>query len=289
MNLATLNDFYQKVFQTWGKNLVLNQDWVNKTDLITDEKELKWFVKYFNKVPLSLNYFHQTMQGQLFDLAIKKEQSETHQIVELKELFKLYSVLKSLNDQKLDLKTVTAENLNHIQQWQNLYDELQMHYPAILSESLNQANNQIMAWKERVCILFVQSSEKVAVLDTNFVRKHSKDELIKIAENHQVILPSVVLDELDAQKEKSKKDIQNAKDILCKKESKAQDEWKKVGELTEQIKAVNVELQAVQETIDLVQIEAKPLRAIRQKDEPMSSELKALEQRIGELVKDRKE
>lgn len=146
-----------------------------------------------------------------------------------------------------------------------------------------------MAWKAQVQTLFVQLSEKVAVLDTNFVRKHSKDELIKIAENHQVILPSVVLDELDFQKEKSKKDIQAAENTLREKGSKAQDEWKKVGELTEQIKAVNVELRAVQEAIDLVQTEAKPLRAIRQKDEPMSPELKALEQRIGELVKDRKE
>lgn len=289
MNLSTFHDFYQKISQTWGKNLVLNQDWINKTDLITDEKELKWFVKYFDKTPLLLQYFHQIIQGQLFDLAIKNEQSAVHQIVELKELFKLYSVLKSLNDQKLDLKTVTVENLNCIQQWKNHCNELQQNYPAVLSDSLNQATNQITAWKAQVQTLFVQSSEKVAVLDTNFIRKHSKDELAKIAENHQVILPSVVLDELDYQKEKSKKDIQATETLLSEKVSKSQSEWEKVGELTEQIKAVNVELQAVQEAIDLVQTEAKPLRAIRQKDEPMSPELKTLEQRIGELVKDRKE
>lgn len=289
MNLSTFHDFYQKISQTWGKNLVLNQDWINKTDLITDEKELKWFVKYFDKTPLRLQYFHQTIQGQLFDLAIKNEQSAVHQIVELKELFKLYSVLKSLNNQKLDLKTVTAENLNHIQQWQNVCDELRHTYPAVLSDSLNQATNQITAWKAQVQTLFVQSSEKVAVLDTNFVRKHSKDELAKIAENHQVILPGVVLDELDYQKEKSKKDIRAAETLLSVKESKSQSEWKKVGELTEQIKMVNTKQQMVQSDIDAVQAEAKPLRAIRQKDEPMSPELKALEQRIGELVKDRKE
>lgn len=289
MNFADFDNFCQKITQTWGKKLTLTLDWVNKTDLMTDEKELKVFIKYFDKVPLSLHYFHQTMQGQLFDLAIKNEQSAINQIVELKDLFKLYLILKSLNAQKLDLKTVTAENLNHIQQWQNICDELRQTYPAVWSDGLNQANNQIMAWKAQVQTLFVQSSEKVAVLDTNFVRKHSKDELIKISENHQIILPSVVLDELDYQKEKSKKDIQAAENTLREKESKAQVEWKKVGELTEQIKAVNVELQAVQEVIDLVQTEAKPLRAIRQKDEPMSPELKALEQRMGELVKDRKE
>lgn len=266
MNLSILNDFCQKVFQIWGKNLALNQDWANKTNLMTDEKELKWFAKYFNKVPLSLNYFHQTMQGQLFDLAIKNEQSAINQIVELKDLFKLYLILKSLNAQKLDLKTVTAENLNHIQQWQNICDELRQTYPAVWSDGLNQANNQIMTWKEQVQTLFVQSSEKVAVLDTNFVRKQSKDELIKIAENHQVILPSVVLDELDYQKEKSKKDIQNAKDILCKKESKAQDEWKKVGELTEQIKAVDTELKVVQDELADIQQQLKVLREQEQKD-----------------------
>ena len=158
-----------------------------------------------------------------------------------------------------------------------------------LSDSLNQATNQITAWKAQVQTLFVQSSEKVVVLDTNFIRKHSKDELAKIAETHQVILPSMVLDELDYQKEKSKKDIQAAETLLSEKESKSQSEWKKVGELTEQIKMVNTKQQMVQSDIDAVQAEAKPLRAIRQKDEPISPELKTLEQRIGELVKDCKE
>lgn len=235
MNLSTFHDFYQKISQTWGKNLVLNQDWINKTDLITDEKELKWFVKYFDKTPLVLQYFHQTIQGQLFDLAIKNEQSAVHQILELKELFKLYSVLKSLNDQKLDLKTVTAENLNHIQQWQNVCDELRHTYPAVLSDSLNQATNQITAWKAQVQTLFVQSSEKVAVLDTNFIRKHSKDELAKIAETHQVILPRVVLDELDYQKEKSKKDIQAAQETAQKELDKLNNEGFEIREAVRKI------------------------------------------------------
>ena len=77
--------------------------------------------------------------------------------------------------------------------------------------------------------------------------------------------------------------------MLSEKESKSQSEWKKVGELTEQIKMVNTKQQMVQSDIDAVQAEAKPLRAIRKKDEPMLPELKTLEQRIGELVKDRKE
>lgn len=266
MNFADFDNFCQKITQTWGKKLTLTPDWTSKITLIADEKELKVFVKYFDKVPLSLSYFHQTLQGKVFNLAVNNEKTSLHQITELTSLFKLYSTLKSLNAQKLDLKTVTAENLNHIQQWQNICDELRQTYPAVWSDGLNQANNQIMAWKEQVQTLFVQSSEKVAVLDTNFVRKHSKDELIKIAENHQVILPSVVLDELDYQKEKSKKDIQAAENTLREKESKAQDEWQKVGELTEKIKAVDTELKVVQDELADIQQQLKVLREQEQKD-----------------------
>lgn len=266
MNLATFDDFRQKITQTWNKKLTSTPDWTNKIDLIFDEKELKLFVKYFDKVPLSLSYFHQTLQGKIFNLATKNEQTSLHQIVELKPLFKLYFDLKTLNAQSLDLKTISTKTLNDIQQWQNLYDELRINYPAILSDSLNQANDKIMAWKERIGTLFVQSSDKIVVLDTNFVRKHSKDELANIAQNHRVILPTVVLSELDYQKEKSKKDIQNAENVVREKESKAQAEWQKVGGFTEQIKAVNTELQAVQDELADIQQQLKVLREQEQKN-----------------------
>lgn len=288
MSLDQLDDFYQKISQTWKKNLILDQDWANKTDLISDEKGLKLFVQYFNQIPLSLQRFETTMQNQLFDLS-ENEQSPVYQIVELVELLKLYSILKPLDSQNLDLKNITADTLNRIQTWQNHYDELRQTYPMVLSDSLEQANNNIMEWKEKVCALFVQSSEKIAVLDTNFVRKHSKDELAGIAQNHRVILPSVVLDELDYQKEKLKRDIQVAENMVNEKTSNVQTEWNKVNELTEQIKLVNAELQKVQDTIDIVQKEAKPLRVNRQKDQPISPELKTLEQKISELVRKRKE
>lgn len=266
MNLATFDDLRQKITQTWNKKLTSTPDWTNKIDLIFDEKELKLFVKYFDKVPLSLSYFHQTLQGKIFNLATKNEQTSLHQIVELKPLFKLYFDLKTLNAQSLDLKTISTKTLNDIQQWQNLYDELRINYPAILSDSLNQANDKIMAWKERIGTLFVQSSDKIVVLDTNFVRKHSKDELANIAQNHRVILPTVVLSELDYQKEKSKKDIQNAENVVREKESKAQAEWQKVGGFTEQIKAVNTELQAVQDELADIQQQLKVLREQEQKN-----------------------
>lgn len=266
MNLATFDDFYQKVTQTWAKKLTLTPDWTNKIALIVDEKDLQVFVKYFDKVPLSLSYFHQTMQGQLFDLAIKNEQSAVHKIAELKILFNLYSALKPLNAQNLDLKTISTKSLNDIQQWQNLYDELKMNYPAVLSDSLNQANAKIMAWKEKTRLLFVQSSVKFAILDTNFVRKHSKDELANIAQNYRVILPSVVLDELDYQKEKSKKDILTAENVLREKEHKAQSQWQEVGKFTEQIKLVNTELQAVQDELADIQQQLRVLREQEQKN-----------------------
>lgn len=260
MNLTHFDEFYQKIKKTWDKKLILNSNWVSKTDLISDEKTLTIFVKYFKETTLLLKNFTTNFQSQLFDLAIKNEKSPACQIVELSDLLKFYPTLKVLKEDKLDLKSINPQTITLVRNMQNMIDDLRLNYPRVFSDSLNNLVAQIEAWQAKISDLFIIKQGKFAVLDTNFIRKNSKETLVEITRNHTTILPSVVLDELDYQKEKSKKDIQAAANTLSEKEEKVQTALYKVGELTDQIKSIDTDFQKVQEELADIQQQLKVLR-----------------------------
>lgn len=258
MNVSEAVEFHKKVSQTWGKKFMPKQ-WLEKISPISNEQQLKEFNQIFHHIPLTLHQFNDEMQSKLFDLAIKNEESPVRKIQELSELFQLYSKLKALNVEKLVLDNIQQDSLNAIQKWQNQCDSLRIDYPQVYSGSLKQISENLIAWREKVTQLFVISLNKVAVLDTNFIRQYA-NQLSEIIQNHRVILPKIVLDELDYQKEKTKQDIQAAEKLVNEKQIQYDVELSKISNLTQQIKSINAGLQDVEDELAQIQQQLKALR-----------------------------
>ncbi len=145
------------------------------------------FIEYFNHASLSLKQITTELQTSLFDLGIKNIKSPIRKIVELVELFDMYDSLKLLDFEHWDLKTISLDALNKIQNWQNACDNLRINYPYVYSITLQQFSEELLTWEQNIKKVFKIQQGKFAILDTNFIRKHS-DKLPDINTTHTVIL-----------------------------------------------------------------------------------------------------
>ena len=104
--------------------------------------------------------------------------------------------------------------MEQIGQWQKNVEKIDRTFPAIsASNGIVKLSERLKQWQTAVFRLFepLDETRKFAVLDTNFVRS-SPGSLSAIQTEGTVILPQTVLNELDYQKEKFKRDLATAKE-----------------------------------------------------------------------------
>ena len=247
MTVSQAVQFHKDVLKTWDKKFMPNS-WIEKISPISSEKELQEFIECFNHVSLSLKQITTELQISLFDLGIKNSKSPIRKIVELVELFDLYDILKLLDFEYWDLKTISLDTLNKLQHWQNKSDNLRVNYPYFYSQTLQQFSEDLLTWEQNVKKVFKIQQGKFAILDTNFIRKHS-DKLPEIYTTHTVILPKVVLSELDFQKEKNRKEVAAKNEVLNQFNTLREHEFKVIGGFTEKIKALNSSIATVEDEL----------------------------------------
>ena len=223
MTMTEAKDFAKLVKGTWGKDFS-PKNWANKITALTNQDELSLFTEFFPETILSLIKLSEEAQRQVFDWAIDNEKSPARKIPELSELLALYKELNRLNTDELELKDIKLSTLQKISQWQESCEKTSRTFSELAnSKEIANLSEQLKKWQQTVYQYFepFNESDKFAVLDTNFIR-NNPNKLSTIKAERRVILPKTILDELDSQKEKVKKELNSAKQELTAKKAKAQ-------------------------------------------------------------------
>ena len=211
-------DFAKLIKTTWNKPFK-PEGWEEKIEPLNNENDLEQFAELFPKTDLSLARFSAKAQRQAFDWAVNNEKSTAHKIPELSDLLAQHKALGRLKPDELRLKDIKQNSLEQIGQWQKNVEEINRTFPAIsASNGIAKLSEQLKQWQTGVFQLFepLDETRKFAVLDTNFVRNRP-GSLSAIQTEGTVILPQTVLNELDSQKEKFKRDLATAKQTLVEK------------------------------------------------------------------------
>lgn len=211
-------DFAKLIKTTWNKPFK-PEGWEEKIEPLNNENDLEQFAELFPKTDLSLARFSAEAQRQAFDWAVSNEKSTVHKIPELSELLALHKALGRLNPTALELKDIKPNSLEKISLWQENVEKIDRTFPAIsASDGIAKLSEQLKQWQTAVFQLFepLDETQKFVVLDTNFVRNRP-GSLSAIQTEGTVILPQTVLNELDSQKEKFKRDLATAKQTLAEK------------------------------------------------------------------------
>ncbi|WP_293278119.1 PIN domain-containing protein [Neisseria sp. oral taxon 014] len=218
MTITQASDFAELIKKTWNKPFK-PEGWAEKIKPLNNEDDLRQFTECFPKVELGLARLSAEAQRQAFDWAVNNEKSTVHKIPELSELLALHKALGRLNPTALELKDIKPNSLEKISLWQKNVEEINRTFPAIsASNGIAKLSEQLKQWQTAVFRLFepLDETRKFAVLDTNFVRNRP-GRLSVIQTEGTVILPQTVLNELDYQKEKFKRDLATAKQTLVEK------------------------------------------------------------------------
>ncbi|OFM30570.1 PIN domain-containing protein [Neisseria sp. HMSC068C04] len=218
MTITQASDFAELIKKTWNKPFK-PEGWAEMIKPLNNEDDLRQFTEYFPKVELGLARLSAEAQRQAFDWAVNNEKSTVHKIPELSELLALHKALGRLNPTALELKDIKPNSLEKISLWQKNVEEINRTFPAIsASNGIAKLSEQLKQWQTAVFRLFepLDETRKFAVLDTNFVRNRP-GRLSAIQTEGTVILPQTVLNELDYQKEKFKRDLATAKQTLVEK------------------------------------------------------------------------
>lgn len=211
-------DFAKLIKTTWNKPFK-PEGWEEKIEPLNNENDLEQFAELFPKTDLSLARFSAEAQRQAFDWAVSNEKSTARKIPELSDLLAQHKALGRLKPDELRLKDIKQNSLEQIDQWQKNVEEINRTFPAIsASNGIAKLSEQLKQWQTAVFRLFepLDETRKFAVLDTNFVRNRP-GSLSVIQTEGTVILPQTVLNELDYQKEKFKRDLATAKQTLVEK------------------------------------------------------------------------
>ena len=218
MTITQASDFAELIKKTWNKPFKPD-GWAEKIEPLNNENDLEQFAELFPKTDLSLARFSAEAQRQAFDWAVSNEKSTVHKIPELSELLALHKALGRLNPTALELKDIKPNSLEKISLWQENVEKIDRTFPAIsASDGIAKLSEQLKQWQTAVFQLFepLDETQKFVVLDTNFVRNRP-GSLSAIQTEGTVILPQTVLNELDSQKEKFKRDLATAKQTLVEK------------------------------------------------------------------------
>lgn len=214
MRIQQAVEFSQKITDTWEEKFAPLQ-WSEKIEPLNTEEELTQFIKLFELLPEFI-HLDINLQNTQIDLALKNPKSKAANFIKLKDLVELNNKLEEFNDEKLQLKLVNAENLRRLEEWEKIIIDFKYNH----SDELTKRNKKFISCKEKISALFkpIKENEKFAVLDTNYIINHS-NKLDEIKSNRRLILPGMVLQELDKLKNDQQKELLNFDRDIGEKEN----------------------------------------------------------------------
>ncbi len=213
MKITEAYKFHNSIKDTWNKTFN-PLEWIEKIELLTSDAEIIQFKKLFPKATLQLVHITTQLQSQLLDKFLHNPNVERQYFFEeFKEIIQLTKTIYKLNPLELDAKSVSQETCENIKQWKNIYNNFKIDFKEIAdnSQELSKIDKRLDEWLNNVNNLFepFNQENKYAVLDTNFVINDG-NKIRDILEQRTIILPNIILQELDKLKQEKANAVKNA-------------------------------------------------------------------------------
>ncbi|WP_158654018.1 PIN domain-containing protein [Helicobacter cetorum] len=201
------------------KKEISHKNMLEKLPSIENLEDLKAIKEIFPKIPLELRDLKENTQQKVFeDLFFNKDEC-LNLDTELNELISSFNKIKSIQTQKILFKDVSKESLNKIESFIKAYEKYIREHPHLASPKLIEKKDALKDFELKVKELFAPNEErKIAVLDTSFLMGASEDTLKNFCGNYrnkgyEVILPYMVINELDGLKKDKEKELMARKAI----------------------------------------------------------------------------
>jgi rRNA-processing protein FCF1 len=189
--------------------------WLDKIQQIENFNELKDFRSIFSHLELAPQWVEPLFFAKLLDDAFDKGQKAgTTLDQDLVDLVQIQKSLKSqINPEVLNpnqqinsssLNKVNIKALALIDQWLDCYEELRQKHTELLNlcERIPKQQRHLVVLKQGIAQSFAPlrtDAKPIAVLDTSYLMRHSND-LTNLERDYFVVIPQVVLHELDGLK-----------------------------------------------------------------------------------------
>ena len=189
--------------------------WLDKIQQIANFNELKDFRSTFSHLELAPQWAEPLFFAKLLDDAFDKGQKAGTTLDQ--DFVNIVQIQKSLKSQinpdvlnpnqqinSSSLSKVNIKALALIDDWLDCYEKLQLKHTEILNlcERLQKQQRHLVVLKQGIAQSFAPlrtDAKPIAVLDTSYLMRHS-DDLTNLERDYFVVIPQVVLHELDGLK-----------------------------------------------------------------------------------------
>ncbi|AFI03918.1 nucleotide binding protein PINc [Helicobacter cetorum MIT 00-7128] len=189
------------------KKEISHKNMLNKLPSIENLEDLKAIKEIFPKISLALQDLPQNTQQKIFEDLFFSKNECLDLDTELSELISAFNKIKNIQTQKILFKDVSKESLNKVESFIKSYEKYVREHPHLASPKLIEKKNALLNFKLEVERLFAKNEErKIAILDTSFLMGADEKRVQKLCSEYEVILPYVVINELDGLKENKDKE-----------------------------------------------------------------------------------
>lgn len=216
MNIKQALNLHDSIEKMTGKGLT-SPLWISKMGQLKTVEDLTYFRKIFPQLHLKSSWITTDLMANVLEKAFEKNtNTKTEFDTALAPLIRINQILKSrfhtevlkqIHDKKgVNISKISVSDIKILQDWLNTYEQVCDLLPKELVDSCKKIALQFTKLSHlKMCIeqsFAPQREDKksVAVFDTSYLMSHS-DQLQNIAKKHFVIIPQIVLHELDKLKE----------------------------------------------------------------------------------------
>lgn len=206
---------FNELMQKTCNQTIQDTNWIEKIKPLENIEDLTYFRKLFPHVKLAEDRLSSTLMVQLIETTILdnrfsntifdeilKPLSQINQ--ELKSLINPDQLKQAISQQKVNIEKVSIKAMQVVKEWLEVYDDVNKHISHLMldAKKLVEQRKNLQLWQQLVEQNFApkrSDHQKVAVFDTSYLMQHS-DKLTEVAKHQFIIIPQIVLHELDGLK-----------------------------------------------------------------------------------------
>ncbi len=206
---------FNELMQKTSNKVIQDSNWTQKIKPLENMEDLNYFRKLFPQVKLDEDKLSLILMTQLIETTILESRTFNTIFDELlKPLTKINQELKSrinpdmlkqaISEQKVNIEKVNVKAIQIVKEWLNAYGSINKQIPNLIlnTKKLIEQQKNLQIWQELVEQSFAPKRSdnlQVAIFDTSYLMQFS-DKLAEITKHKFIIIPKVVLHELDGLK-----------------------------------------------------------------------------------------
>jgi hypothetical protein len=206
---------FNELMQKTCNQTLQSSDWIQKIKVLESMEDLSYFRKLFPQIKLEEKSLSYILIAQIIETMVLENRFFNTFFDELlKPLTQLNQELKSriqpdvlkqaISHKKINIEKVSIKAIQVVNEWLRAYNAVNNQTPQLMvnTKKLTEQRENLLVWQQLVEQHFAPKridGKQVAVFDTSYLMKHS-DKLTEISQRQFIIIPQIVLHELDGLK-----------------------------------------------------------------------------------------